>query len=106
MTAPRDPEIDPRHDVASLFGAPENDTESESARDLAELFGPLLDEEEPLETDDSAGREHLAALFGDRSTSTTAPAESEPDFSWDPEQIGGSASSAGGASSAEVSSSE
>ena len=67
MTAPEHPDDDPQHDAASIGGAPETAEEASRARDLAELFGPLADEEEPSsDVDGAAGRDYLAALFAGR----------------------------------------
>ncbi|MET1034304.1 MAG: hypothetical protein ABWX68_03555 [Arthrobacter sp.] len=86
MTAHEDSQVDPQHDAASLGGAPESDEESARARDLAELFGPLVEDDEPLaDVDDTASREHLAALFAGQSAAIATTAGVEPDFSWQPE---------------------
>ena len=88
MTAREDSQVDPQQDAASLAGAPESAEESARARDLAELFGPLIEDDEPLaQVDDSVSREHLAALFGGQSATKAAANDAEPDFSWEPEPV-------------------
>jgi hypothetical protein len=88
VTAHENPEFDPRRDAESIFGAPETAEESNHDGDLAELFGPLMPEEEPLEGDDSATDEHLAALFAANSREAAGGDNAEPDFTWHPEHVG------------------
>lgn len=72
MTAHEVPEIDPQHDAASIGGAPETDEQAARARDLAELFAPLVEDEPLFDADEGARREHLAALFAGPTAVPTA----------------------------------
>jgi hypothetical protein len=88
VTAHENPEVDPRRDAESFFGAPATADESAHDADLADLFGPLMTEEESVEGDDSASDEHLAALFAGDATDATSSDLAEPNFAWHPEQVG------------------
>jgi hypothetical protein len=85
VTASEESGIDPRHTAESTSDAPEIDRESDGDRDLAELFGPLLDEDDqpPVER---TNRDDLASLFA-RPEDATQAADHEPDFAADIERV-------------------